>query len=927
MKRKILIKYFLILLTTSGIITAQSSGKIAGRVLDASTGEAIIGANIIIDGTSYGAATDIEGDFIIVQVPPGTYSVTASYLGYAKTRITGVKVLTDLTTSLNFELTSESVSLSDEIVVIAETPMVKKDLTATESRVTAEEIDQLPIQNLDQLISLQAGVNKDAGGNIHIRGGRSSEVSYLLNGISITDDFSRTQALQVETESIEELQVISGTFNAEYGNAMSGVVNIITKSGGSKFKGNLEVWTGDYASSNNDIFWNIDDVNPAANYNIQGSFGGPLFTEDVRYFATIRRHDNGGYIYGINRYNPQGRTKIVDGEVVPNPGDSSYVSMNANNRWTGQGTIDWSISEDFKLKIDAFGSTQTSRGYNHSYRYNPFGYGSSTSDGYSLFGTLTHVIYLNTFQEFTAAYKYNEFDSKLYDDPYDSRYVHPDSMNVPGYHFLRAGTNLNRFNRSTESLILKWDLTSQLNKLNLAKIGIEFQTDRLFYENINLIPAVNENGQQVIPFRPFIQGIESPQHDRFEREPFKFSAYIQDKIEFESLIINVGLRFDLFDPQGRIPVDDEDPNIYNPFKLEHIYNDLNGDGEIGLSEQIESNKLTLAERESFWYKDASVKKALSPRFGVAYPITDRGIIRFSYGIFQQIPEYSQLYLGDQYKLTSVQGTQGYNGSAPFGNNDLNPQSTTIYEIGLQQQVSDDYAFDLTLFYRDIRDWISASQPIPTYLAGISYSKRINRDFANVKGITLAVNKRFSDYYSFGIDYTFQVADGINSSSDEEFFAQLDGSEPKKTLTPLDWDQTHTLNANVYAGGSDWGVSIISTLNTGQPYTPTLIEGAFTGRNVLTGLTTNSRRKPLIANIDLELHKNFDVSPFDIQVFVKVFNLLDLRNPLTVFGDTGKPDYTIQEDTVSEYDEGWFVYPDYYSEPRSIYLGTKISFNN
>ncbi len=914
---KTLMKLF-ILIFFPFTLYSQSTGKIAGKVVDVNTGEPIVGANVIVEGTNYGAATDIEGDYAIVKVPSGIYNIIASYIGYTKTIIKNVQVFTDLTTEVNFKLNPSAVTLEKEIVVVAQTPMIKKDLTATESRVTSEEIRQLPLQDLTRLISLQAGVSRDQSGGIHIRGGRSSEISYLLNGISITDDFSRTQALAVETESVQELQVISGSFNAEYGNAMSGIVNIITKTGGSKFQSNFEVWTGDYLSNHKDIFWNIDKINPFSNYNFQGSAGGPILKDKLRYFISLRRFHNGGYIYGINKYNPQGRYKLVEGQLLPNPGDSSFVSMNWNDRWSGQGTVDWNISEKFKLKIDAFGSIDNSKFYNHLYRLNPYGDASGINRGYSIFANLTHLIYTNTFQELTFAYKFNEFISRLYDDPYDLRYVHPDSMNVPGYHFLRAGTNLNRFQRNTKSFILKWSFTSQIDKINLAKLGVEFQFDNLFYENIILTPEILPNGQQVIPFRPYIQGIESPQHDRFERYPFKFSAFIQDKIEFESLIINLGLRFDLFNPNGKIPIDESDPNIFNPFKLEHIYKDLNNDGKIGLDEQKEENKFTLAERESFWYKKASLKSQLSPRVGIAYPITDKGIIRFSYGIFQQIPEYSQLYLRDQYKLTSAQGTQG-----PFGNNDLKPQRTTIYELGLQQQFFDDFALDITAFYRDIRDWISSSQPIPTFLAGISYSKRINRDFANVRGITLAVNKRFTNNYSFGVDYTFQIAEGTNSSPDQEFYSQLNGAEPTKVLSPLDWDQTHTFNANLYVGDVDWGISLIFNFYTGQPYTPTYVAGAYAGRNVLSGLAQNSRRKPSITRLDLELHKNFSFSFLDIQLFLKIFNLFDAKNPLLVFGDTGKPDFTIEELQVKDYDPGWFDYPNFYSEPRNIYLGTKI----
>jgi outer membrane receptor protein involved in Fe transport len=319
---------------------------------------------------------------------------------------------------------------------------------------------------------------------------------------------------------------------------------------------------------------------------------------------------------------------------------------------------------------------------------------------------------------------------------------------------------------------------------------------------------------------------------------------------------------------------------------------------------------------------------LSPRFGIAYPITEKGIIRFSYGIFQQIPEYSQLYLGDQFKLTSVQDIQGAindrNVQVPFGNNDLKPQRTTIYEIGLQQQFTEDYAIDVTAFYRDIRDWISSGQPIQTFQAGILYSERINRDFANAKGITISLNKRYSNNLSLGIDYTYQIAEGTNSSPDELFFAQRDNSEPKRILTPLSWDQTHTLNANIYVGDAGWGVSLIGNLNSGQPYTPSLIQGTNTGKDVVAGLPDNKLRKPMIFNLDFEGHRNIKIASVDVQLFIKIFNLLDAKNPINVFTDSGKPDFSEDQIIVHDYDQGWFVNPSYYSEPRSLYIGTKIS---
>jgi hypothetical protein len=368
-----------------------------------------------------------------------------------------------------------------------------------------------------------------------------------------------------------------------------------------------------------------------------------------------------------------------------------------------------------------------------------------------------------------------------------------------------------------------------------------------------------------------------------------------------------------------VPVDLEDPNIFNPFKLNHIYKDLNNDGVIGLAEQTDNNRFTLAEREAFWYRDTGKKYQLSPRFGVAYPITARGVIHFSYGIFQQIPEYEQLYRRDELKVSDAAGTQG-----PFGNPDLNPQRTTMYELGLQQQISDNIGVDVTGFYRDIRDWISTGQALPTARAGVAYARKVNRDFANVRGITLSANRQLANKFSFNIDYTFQIVQGTNSTPEEEFFAQRDGAEPTRSLTPLDWDQRHALNATIFVGDRNWGVSMIERLNSGQPYTPTIVTGTRSGSNVLSGLEQNSRNKPNRFTVDLNGFKNLKLGAFDVQVFARAYNLLDAKNPVNVFTETGKADVSLFQGQAGAA-AAFFTRPDFYSEPRRVQFGVKVSF--
>ncbi len=908
------------LLLLAGVGSAQKYGKIVGKVTDAETGEPLPGANILIVGTTIGAASDVNGNFVILRVPPGKYDVRAMFIGYQSMVKSGVEVMTDLTTRVDFALKVKTLDIGQEVVVVAQRPIIRKDLTASESRVQAEEIARMPVQEMADVLNLQAGVTRDAFGGIHIRGGRSTEVAYMINGVRITDDFTKTQAVQVENESIQELQVIAGTFNAEYGEAMSGIVNIVTKTGGNEFHGKLEAYTGDYISGNSDIFWNIDNINPVANYNFQGALSGPIKKDKLTFFVTGRRWVNDGWLYAPYVYSPQGRVQVIDGDTVAVRGDSSAVSMNRRERWSGQASLEWRITGPLKLKLDAFGSFEKRRNYDHFFRLNPYGKRGDEDGGYAFIGNLTHAVSARTYYEITAAYKFNQLRSVLYDDPFDPRYVHPDSLNTGANQFARAGTDLARFKRSTTSWIGKFDITSQVNDRHQLKGGIELKVDRVFMDDLVLVPDEDENGRQIEPFRPRIPPPTEVNHTLINRRPYTFAAYLQDKIEYESFIINIGIRFDLFDARGKVPRDLEDPNIYNPFKLQNIYRDLNRDGVISLDEQTEANKLTVEDRLKYWYRKTSIKTQWSPRLGVAYPITDRGVIHFSYGIFRQIPDYEQLYRGDELKLNQVSPNQG-----PFGNPDLNPQRTTMYELGLQQQLSEHIGADITLFYRDIRDWVTSSALYPTAIAGVSYSRKINRDFANVRGFTLALNRRFANHYSFSVDYTFQIAEGTNSTPEEEYFSQIGGAEPTRQLTPLAWDQRHTLNASFYFGGKDWGVSFIERFNSGQPYTPQLVTIGRVGRDIIAGLEKNSRRKPNQFTVDMTAFKEFQMQNFRLKLFLRIFNLFDAKNPVNVFGDTGQPDFTLNMLQAVSADPTWFVRPDFYSQPRRVQLGMTVSF--
>lgn len=923
---------------------AQTTGKIAGRVTDAETGDPMPGANVVIEGTTQGTATNLDGEYVIIGVRPGEYTISASMIGFAVERREGVQVNVDLTTTVDFAL-REEVYEGEEIVVTAEAARVRKDLTSSEARVTAENIDRLPVQEMGQILQVQAGVT-DRGG-LHIRGGRSSEVKVMVDGVPVTDSYDGSMAIQLENQGIQELQIISGTFNAEYGNAMSGIINVVTKEGRKdRIGGSVEAYSGSYLVSGEggeEFLRGVDQEEftsrgipyreadvfsylPAAAthyYNLAGSLDGPVLSDRLTFFGHARYFTNDGWLHGARIFN-------TDGTFA----DSSIVPMNTFQKFSWQGNLKFDLTNNIFVNLAGLGSNSESRRYDTFWRWAPDGRPRSFDTGTDLKLKLTHLVSAKTFYTINLATFNRVAESFLFDTPHAEGYNDltinpPDSIEVAqgefrpfergGGRFARGGTHLGRFNRSTRTLFGKADVTSQIAKNHLVKAGAEFRIDNLDFTSFNLIPATNPDGSVVEPFDPAIPPVSSIEFQRFEDvAPIAGSLYLQDKMEFENFIVNAGLRFDYFDSRASVPADPEDPNIFNPFKKIHLFHDVNGDGVITADEEREDNQITREEREAFWWKDTDPKLQLSPRLGLAYPITEEGVIHFSYGHFLQIPTLNRLFDNFGYKVPSRSGQYG-----PFGNPDLEAQRTIMYEIGFRQALPG-FVVDVTGYYRDVRDWVSTSRLIETGIPAVNYVIYANRDYANTRGVTLSMNRPFSAGFGFDVNYTFQVVEGSNSDPAEEFFAGLGNEQPKLALLPLGWDQRHKIAGSMYTGGSRWGASVLWIWGSGFPYTPSFPEAALFGSDVPPEFPTNSRRIQPSFQVDLTAHYEFDFGRIKPRVFVQVFNLLDNRNALSVFSDTGEPVVTFTAPFVSS-DPGFFVRPDHYSEPRRAHMGVKFRF--
>ncbi len=876
----------------SGSLHAGTTGKVVGKVIDEETGQPLIGANLILKGTSMGAAADITGSYMILNVPPGAYTLIVRMIGYGTVEYENLRVSIDLTSSVDFSLTTTTLE-GEVVTVIGKTPLIRMDLTSSSVSISAEQIEALPVDNFTDIVALQAGVVEG-----HFRGGRTGEVLYLVDGIPVNDVFSGDFAFQVENNAIQEMEIISGTFNAEYGQVQSGVVNVLTKEGGQEYSAQFSTYIGDYYSSHEEIFKNIDDLSLTAINDLQVSLSGPfpILSKNLTFFASGRQHRNEGHLYGKTVYN----SSVISGVTeVSDSSEWQYQSMNRSERNSYQAKLTYIFNLETKkdkFNFDANWQDEENLGanYEHLFRYSPDGMRKRDKTSWSGGIRWSHIVSQNTY--FTANFHHlqNRFRDAAFEDPLDPLYASDDRLRQRGnFSFYTGGTDMRHRRRETRTSLAKFDFTSQINSEHQIRGGIEGKIHRLWLHEINVRKNAGTGFQSQIP----IEGTAFNQE--YIHRPKEYSAYIQDKIELDFLIVNAGLRLDVFNP------------------VDSVLQDFSRPQEIDVNDPAKSIPR---------FGDAADNSLqLSPRIGLAYPITDRGVIHVSYGHFFQTPLFEFLYTNPSFAL-NTEGGRSSVFSAPFGNANLKPQKTVSYEIGLQQQISEEMAIDVTGYYKDIRNLLGTKiETIATgeTHSGTQYGRYINRDYGNVKGVIISFEKRFSNNYSATLDYTLQAAKG-NASDPRSVLIDNAADPPvqsEKQLVPLDWDRTHSITSSVAIGPPKVHmISLIGKLGTGLPYTPAFLDQR-------TGLE-NSERRPYTLTFDLNARKFFSFQGYTVTAFVRVFNLFDRLNEREVYSDTGRTTYTLEQNLPGlvqglNSKEEFFTRPDWYSSPREINVGITI----
>ncbi|MEE9118650.1 MAG: TonB-dependent receptor, partial [Calditrichia bacterium] len=537
-----LIRFILTSLFLSIPAFAQEAekGKMAGTVIDTKDQEPLAGVNVELKGTYMGAATDLDGQFLIMNVSPGYYDIEVSIIGYKIYLKTGVEVGPGETKIIEVELEESILAFGEEIEVIGKRPLLEVDLTSSEESFSSADIEQKIVESLDDIVAQQAGVVK-IDGEIHIRGGRADESLYIIDGVSVKDPLSGYgNTVYVNPDAIKELKIVTGGFNAEYGQAMSGVIDVITKEGADTYSGSFKLKSdhlglGAFNNANTQIAeFNFGGPEPLTNY-ILPVFGIKL-PGQLSLFISGYGNISDTYLNQANR-------------LYPSRSSLDAFAPRQENDWHILGKLTWKINPGQKISFSYDRSLGINQGFFRRYlissAYYPYDF-SLNLDSYPTFTSEAilvnliwkHTVSQRTFYEVTVSDFYNTTHSSVQNkhwsdyserlDLYPIRYF-PDSQgNLTirrGDGFYDHGDYGQWYDYYSDRWSFKSEITSQIATNQQFKAGIE-----LAYTEMQVVDIIDPWVDSDIGY--------GRNHDIYKVHSYLGNIYIQDQIKYDGMIVN-----------------------------------------------------------------------------------------------------------------------------------------------------------------------------------------------------------------------------------------------------------------------------------------------------------------------------------------------------------------------------------------------------
>ena len=926
---KLKIKILLLILILPILIHAQN-GSLSGSITDKSNGDPLIGANVFIKGTSKGAATNLDGTYLIKGIKAGVYDIEFTYIGYKKTVQTAIRITAGQNKELSAKLQPTALTIDQEVVIIGEKPLIDLDQSVTEQRISSEKIEAAPVRQLAELLNSQTGVINSPSG-VNIRGGRTYETGFYIDGVSAKDPLAGTGfGLDIGSNSIQELEISTGGVDVEFGNSTAGTVNTKTKSGGDKQEVSIS-----YKRDN--LGFNRDWISTFNQQVMELNVGGPIkFLKkklpgkepSLRYYTTLRFN--------------------LSDEFIQNPADQLYSSILPgtfwtpfqDNRWSGFIKLNYNLDPTKRLTFTYLKSLNVNQdvnmlrvtgndvsfrpGYQFAFHLDPDNAATFTHESnlqtirwnHTPVNRLSYQVTLSRLfvhlrgdangRPWRPENVSSEFDAASIRE-FPAEYFNPDeevvfTLSAPGLYNNGGITSLWHDHVVEEYTFKASGKLYSKDSKNTLTFGTEYKHQYLQWIDITSpwigAPIQLSDGSYSQSYRL------GELSDIWQVSPTSGSFYVSDKYKFLGLVAIIGGRFEYWAP-GKF-VDDAVANPASPIR-----------------DEIRASYL----ENTVKFGGKRYKLRFLPKVSASFPVKENQVLYFTYGHSTVLPHPSYVYTGLDPQFTD-RSTLSY-----LGNPDLDPEVDISYEVGLKSQITSNDALNVSAFWKDKYDFITSASVQVKDVTGrdVSRTIRINSDYARIRGLEATYIKRVKRWFRGQLSVAYMTATGQSASASETIKEILNTGNREDTKEyPLPWDRPLDIKFNtLFLLNNDSGLFNVPWLNkmklyvegnyrSGLRYTPYDFVGyeQYSGRPIYEVSTDPNERYSLIGKdwlwFDLNFYKWWSFKKVELAWTIEITNILNNQNPAIINPVTGRA-YQYGDPVPTEWRDPIFNDP---RDPRS-----------
>ncbi|HEX2638121.1 MAG TPA: TonB-dependent receptor [Gemmatimonadales bacterium] len=828
----------------AGALAAQSEGAVAGRAREARSGRSLAGVQVLVDGR-VGSVTDTAGEYRVRAVRTGWHRVAARLIGFRGVVLDSVFVRAGATVTANFELEPSAVELAPLVVTAPVDELLDPLATSTEQKITAEDLRDLPVSSLEEAIALSAG----AVGQSY-RGGRIGEESFILDGLGVKNQLDAATGglgLRIPPDLLGEASLVTNGFSARYGQALSGLVNVVTRDPGDSWEGRAAIETDRPFGGTLDH--GLDRVA------LRG--GGPV-TGGIGFIAALD-------VAGRLDDDPVNAPLPTDPRD-PRSGGPGLLPHNSGEQWNGAAKLVVPLTGSATLRVLGVHSEDQRLLYDPAYKYAPTFAPAQRLGGDLASGHLQLRTGPSSLRPLVVDLRASRFVREFLRGQLEGTVDYKVGA-LTGSRFHFVGEDLARAQDPSPGPVpglARPELSDQTpwgvpafflggasrGDLGWNKFGeTRLQLDATYggMRSVDLFFGGEFSAQQVRTYQRVLgfsaagDTVPAPAISAFS--PRNVAGYVEAQTRVSDIAVTLGIRYDQFD----------------------------------------AHTASAAEARG-------TQRSVSPRFAVSTVLRGATVVA-SFGRFSQAPDY-------QFLVDAAFDDTTRTGRFRRGNPNLGFEQATQYEFSVRIRPTDRTSVRVGVYQKRLTGLV-ASVPL-----GLNPDSTIfgNADAGTARGIELLAERELRNGFGFRLAYTLQ--DAKATSTDPFLLNRVisvdqttgDTIRPPHAEFPLDFDQRHTLTL-IARGKAPEGIG--PRLLGVRPLAG--LEGALIVR-ALSGLPftrvdsvglpvsgpPNASRLPWTSSIDLLVRRPIRLGGTTGGIYLDMRNLLNRRNVVAVRRDTGLP---------------------------------------